>query len=124
MGCVARVRVSSAVSDLLLAAGLAALGLLEIWLPMESVMGDGSPVVSSIGVLWFAAHMTQRRRSPWLALAGLLVWPILGLAQDGQVQVLFFGQLVPVGAGLLLGPARRSTAAVGCGPGGQLSARV
>ena len=96
MGSVATVRMSSGVSDLLLAGGLAALGLLEIWLPMESVMGDGSPVVSSIGVLWFAAHLTQRRRSPWLALAGLLVWPMLGLTQGGQMQVLFFGQLVPV----------------------------
>ena len=82
--------------DLALAGLIAVLGLIEIWLPMESVMGDGSPVVSSIGVLWFALHLTQRRARPWIALTGLLVWPILGLAQDGQMQVLFFGQLVPV----------------------------
>ena len=72
------------------------LGLVEIWLPMESVMGDGSPVVSTIGVLWFAAHLTQRRVRPWVALAGLVVWPVLGVVQDGRMQVLFFGQLVPV----------------------------
>ncbi|MGA8047509.1 MAG: histidine kinase dimerization/phosphoacceptor domain-containing protein, partial [Dermatophilaceae bacterium] len=82
--------------DLALAALLAVLGLIEIWLPMESVMGEGSPVLSSVGVLWFAAHLTQRRARPWVALAGLAVWPILGLAQDGRLQVLFFGQLVPV----------------------------
>lgn len=79
-----------------MAALLVILGLLEIWLPMESVMGDGSPVISSIGVLAFAALVTQRRRRPWVALAGLVVWPVLGLVQDGRVQVLFFGQLVPV----------------------------
>jgi signal transduction histidine kinase len=82
--------------DLALAGLLAVLGLIEIWLPLESVMGDGSPVVSSVGVLWFALHLTQRRARPWVALAGLAVWPILGLAQDGRMQVLFFGQLVPV----------------------------
>lgn len=96
MGCVVTARIPSRVADLLLAALLAVLGLVEVWLPMESVMGDGSPVVSSVGVVWFALHLTQRRRSPWLALAGLLVWPVLGLAQDGRMQVLFFGQLVPV----------------------------
>lgn len=82
--------------DLGVALLLAVLGLVEIWLPMESVMGDGSPVVSTVGVLWFAAHLSQRRARPWMALAGLLVWPVLGTAQQGSLQLLFFGQLVPV----------------------------
>lgn len=82
--------------DVALAGLMVVLGLVEIWLPLESVMGDGSPVVSSLGVVWFAAHLTQRRTRPWVTLTGLLVWPVLGLLQEGRVQVLFFGQLVPV----------------------------
>ncbi|WP_228255322.1 sensor histidine kinase [Ornithinimicrobium avium] len=82
--------------DLALAALLAVLGLVEVWLPLESVMGEGSAVVSTVGIVAFAALMTQRRARPWLALASLLVWPVLGIAQGGQMQVLFFGQLVPV----------------------------
>ena len=87
---------SSWAVDIGVALLLAVLGLVEVWLPMESVMGDGSPVVSTVGVLWFAAHVSQRRARPWMALAGLLVWPVLGIAQQGDLQLLFFGQLVPV----------------------------
>ncbi|MFK5633833.1 sensor histidine kinase [Ornithinimicrobium sp. LYQ103] len=82
--------------DVVLALVVAAVGLLEIWLPMESVMGEGSPVVSTIGVLTFAALLTQRRARPWVALAAFAVWPLLGTTQRGDMQVLFFGQLVPV----------------------------
>ncbi|MCA1780943.1 MAG: sensor histidine kinase [Dermatophilaceae bacterium] len=83
-------------TDVVLAVLVATLGMTEVWLPMESVMGDGSPVVSTIGVLAFSALLTQRRARPWLALAALLVWPLLGIAQGGRMQVLFFGQLVPM----------------------------
>lgn len=75
---------------------VAAPGLVEIWLPMDSVMGAGSPVVSTIGVLSFAALLTQRRARPWLAMAALAVWPVLGLLTGGRLQILFFGQLVPM----------------------------
>jgi signal transduction histidine kinase len=75
---------------------LVSVGLTEIWLPMDSVTGEGSPVVSTIGVLWFAAHLTQRRARPWVALAAFAVWPVLGVLQQGGLQLLFFGQLVPV----------------------------
>ena len=71
-------------------------GLVEIWLPMDSVMGDGSPLVSTIGVLGFAALLTQRRSRPWLAMAALAVWPALGVLAGGRLQILFFGQLVPL----------------------------
>lgn len=82
--------------DLALSGVIILLGLLEVWLPMESVMGDGSPVASTIGVVVFAALLSQRRVRPWLAMSALLVWPVLGVSQGGRVQVLFFGQLVPV----------------------------
>lgn len=75
---------------------LAVIGLVEIWLPMDSVFGAGSPVVSSIGVVWFAGHLAFRRVRPRLALAGLAVWPILTIAQGGHTQLLFFGQMVPL----------------------------
>lgn len=82
--------------DIGVALVLAAVGLLEIWLPLESVMGDGSPVISSIGVVWFAGHLLFRRARPWVALAGLLVWPILFIVQGGHLQILYFGQFVPL----------------------------
>ncbi|KGN30063.1 histidine kinase [Knoellia sinensis KCTC 19936] len=83
--------------DIAIAALVAAVGLAEVWVPFESLQGPGSRVVDSVGILWFAAHLTQRRRRPWVGLAGLLVWPILILIAgiDG-VHLLFFGQLVPV----------------------------
>ena len=63
---------------------------------MTALMGDGSRVVSTIGVLWYAAHLSQRRTRPWVALAGLLVWPLLGTVVGAQdMHLLFFGQLVP-----------------------------
>lgn len=83
------------VQDLLLSALLAALGLLEVWLPLESAFGDGSPVVSSVGIVAVAALLTQRRRRPRVALCALAVWPALGVLTWGHLQVLFFGQLVP-----------------------------
>lgn len=83
-------------TDLAVAALLALVGVLEIWVPFESLMGDGSRVLSTIGVLWYAAHLSQRRTRPWVALAGLLVWPLLGTVVGAQdMHLLFFGQLVP-----------------------------
>ncbi len=83
-------------TDLAVAALLALVGVLEIWVPFESLMGDGSRVVSTIGVLWYAAHLSQRRSRPWVALAGLLVWPLLGLVVGADdMHLLFFGQLIP-----------------------------
>ena len=64
-------------------AGLvAAVGLLEVWVPFESRSGVGSPLVSTVGVVWFAAHLALRRARPWVALGGLLVWPLLGVVRQ------------------------------------------
>jgi len=82
--------------DLAVAGLVVAVGLVEVWLPMESVMGQGSRLVSTLGIVWFAAHLTQRRARPRVAMGGLLVWPILGLVTGGQLQILFFGQLAPL----------------------------
>jgi signal transduction histidine kinase len=72
------------------------LGLVEVWLPMASVVGSGSPVLSSLGIVAFAALLSQRRARPRLALAALAVWPVLGALAGGSLQVLFLGQLVPL----------------------------
>jgi signal transduction histidine kinase len=82
--------------DVAVAALVAAVGLVEVWLPMESVMGHGSALVSTLGILGFAGHLTQRRARPCAAMGALLVWPVLGLLTGGQLQILFFGQLVPL----------------------------
>ncbi|WP_153392742.1 sensor histidine kinase [Ornithinicoccus halotolerans] len=86
---------SQRAQDAGLAVLVAAVGLAEVWLPLESVMGDGSPWVSSVGILVVAALLTQRRTRPWLALSVMAVWPVLGVVTGGQLQILFFGQLVP-----------------------------
>lgn len=83
--------------DLAVAGLVAVVGLLEIWVPFESREGDGSLLVSTVGVLWFTAHLAVRRARPWGALAGLLVWPLLGVVSGADdLHLLFFGQLVPL----------------------------
>ncbi|WP_068399511.1 sensor histidine kinase [Kribbia dieselivorans] len=83
--------------DTALACLFAILGLLEIWVPFDSRIGDGSTIVSSIGVIWFAVHLSQRRSHPWFAMAGVLVWPLLMLiTRTGPSHLLFFGQMVPM----------------------------
>ncbi|MCK6211356.1 hypothetical protein KZX45_12465 [Georgenia sp. EYE_87] len=82
--------------DVGVAALVAVLGLVEVWLPMESVFGSGSPVVSSVGIFAFAALLSQRRARPRVALAALAVWPVLGLLTGGSLLILFLGQLVPM----------------------------
>nr|WP_306254812.1 sensor histidine kinase [Ornithinimicrobium cryptoxanthini] len=60
-------------------------------------MGEGSRTVSSVGVVLFAAFLSQRRARPWVALTGVLVWPALGAAVGAEhMHLLFFGQLVPL----------------------------
>lgn len=84
------------VQDLALALAVATVGLLEIWAPLESAMGTGSRVVGTLGVALVAVLLTQRRSHPVSSVLVLAVWPVLMLASAGNVQILFFGQLVPV----------------------------
>lgn len=83
-------------ADVAVAALIAAVGVAEVWVPFESLQGAGSPVVSTVGVVLYAAAVALRRARPWWALAGLLVWPVLGVVQGpDHVHLLFFGQMVP-----------------------------
>ncbi|MDV3223055.1 sensor histidine kinase [Intrasporangium sp.] len=82
--------------DVGIAAVVAALGLLEVWLPMDSIQGEGSPVLSTVAILLVAVALTQRRVRPWVNIAAMGVWPLLGLLARGDIQVLFLGGLVPL----------------------------
>jgi signal transduction histidine kinase len=84
------------VQDLGVAVLLAAVGLLEVWLPLESAVGQGSPWVSTVGIVTVAALLTARRTHPPACFVAIAVWPVLGVLTWGDLQILFFGQLVPL----------------------------
>jgi len=84
------------VVDIVLAAVVATAGLAEVWVPFVSVQGTGSPVVSTVGIVVGAALLALRRTAT-IALVGVpLTWVLLGVATAGDLQIIFFGQLVPM----------------------------
>ncbi|WP_163543994.1 sensor histidine kinase [Occultella kanbiaonis] len=84
-----------AVQDAALAVAVGGMGVAEIWVPFESVYGSGSPVLSTVGVTAAAALLSQRRLRPAAPIGVFLIWLGLGVAALGEVQALFFGQIVP-----------------------------
>lgn len=81
--------------DIGLAATVTAVGLAEVWVPFDSVQGEGARTTSTMGVLAVGLALTQRRRHPFAAgMAVLLTWPLLYLF--GPQHILFFGQFVPL----------------------------
>ena len=81
--------------DFALAGVLAATALLEVWLPLPSVMGEGSRLLSSAIAVLACVALTQRRNHPLATAVGvLLVWPIVYSLTP--VLVLFWGQFVPI----------------------------
>jgi signal transduction histidine kinase len=81
--------------DILLATALAIVGLLEIWVPFSSVMGDGSRAWSATFVVVACAALAVRRPWPLAAAAVVLLgWPLLN--EIATMQILFWGQFVPV----------------------------
>ena len=67
----------------------------EIWIPLPSVLGEGSRVVSSAVALLACAALTQRRTHPLAAaLVVLFGWPLT--YELTPVLVLFWGQFVPI----------------------------
>jgi signal transduction histidine kinase len=85
----------SRIFDATLALSLGVLGLVEIWAPLSSAMGSGSPVSSSVGVLVTCAALSQRRRWPLGSLC-VIVGILVLLAAVAPPQVLFYGTLVPL----------------------------
>ena len=81
--------------DLALAATVATLAMVEIWLPLPSVMGEGSRVLSSAIVLVTCGALALRRAHPLAStLVVLAAWPITYTITP--VLVLFWGQFVPI----------------------------
>ncbi|HUG51845.1 MAG TPA: sensor histidine kinase [Terrimesophilobacter sp.] len=83
------------VIDVAFAVALAAAGVVEIWLPLPSVVGTGNPVVSTIVAVILCLALSVRRALPLAtALIVLLAWPLAFSIQP--ILVLFWGQLVPI----------------------------
>ena len=71
------------------------LGVVEIWLPLPSVMGEGSRVVSTAVVVLVCAALAFRRRWPLpVAVVALFTWPVIFTIEP--LLVLFWGQFVPM----------------------------
>jgi signal transduction histidine kinase len=84
------------VLDTALAVLLAGLGTVEVWAPLSSRQGHGSPVWTTFGVLVVCLPLVFRRRHPFgvtVAVALLLA----AVAAVGPLYVLFYGQFVPLG---------------------------
>ncbi|NYE20487.1 sensor histidine kinase [Microbacterium immunditiarum] len=83
------------VQDAFLAVVVIVLGLAELWIPFESVYGDGSPIVSSIGVVLSGAAIALRRLRTEACIIVFVVWLAIGVVTLGHMHALFFGQIVP-----------------------------
>ena len=87
------------VEDLALATVVAAVAMAEIWVPLPSVLGEGSRAISSAVTLLACAALTQRRTHPLAtALVVLIGWPLAYTLTP--ILVLFWGQFVPIVVGL------------------------
>src|SRR5690554_5678638 len=83
------------VLDASFALALAVLAVVEVWLPLPSVEGSGSPVASTIVAVILCLALAFRRAAPLVAaLVVLLTWPLAFTITP--LLVLFWGQLVPI----------------------------
>lgn len=83
------------VGDAALAAVLTLLAIVEIWLPLSSAQGSGSPGLSTVVAVILCLSLAARRRWPLAtALVVTLAWPIVFSIQP--ILILFWGQLVPI----------------------------
>ena len=85
----------TAVQDALFAAALAVLGLLEIWVPLPTAGGQGSPISSTVLVLVVCGLLTVRRRWP-VTTCVLIVcsWPAVNAVEPALTP--WWGLFVPV----------------------------
>jgi signal transduction histidine kinase len=84
------------VSDAVLAAALAAAGLLELTTRDPAELGADAPLAGAIGILGAAILLSQRRLRPALVAGVPLLWLALGLVTRGDLPVMFWGALVPI----------------------------
>src|SRR4051812_2509308 len=85
---------SARVVDLLLAAAVLVLGLIELWVPLSSRQGPGSVVASSLFVIVSAVGVAVRRTRPLAVALAVFALFLVGLA-SGQLYVLFWGGFLP-----------------------------
>ena len=83
-------------ADAVLAGGLAVLGVVEVWVPLSSALGGGSPLLTTVLVLWSCAWLAVRRRFPLPShVLAVAVWPAVHVAAPPMV--LFWGGFVVFG---------------------------
>ena len=83
-------------ADIALALVVAVLGVVEVWAPLSSRQGDGSPVWTTVQVLVVCLPLAWRRRRPFAVLVTVVVG-LAVLSALAPLYVLFYGQLVPLG---------------------------
>jgi signal transduction histidine kinase len=83
------------VIDVSFAVLLAVVAVLEIWVPLSSLTGTGSPVLSTVVAVILCLSLSGRRAWPLpSALLVVSTWPIVYTFQP--VLVLFWGQFIPI----------------------------
>jgi signal transduction histidine kinase len=85
----------TAVQDVLFAAALAVLGILEIWVPLPTAAGQGSPVSSTVLVLVVCGLLAVRRRWP-VTTCVLIVCSWTAVSTAEPARTLWWGLFVPV----------------------------
>lgn len=81
------------VADVGTALVLALLGVLEVWVPLPSALGDGSREVTTVLTLWSCGWLAVRRRVPLVTqVAAVAAWPLVHLVSPPLV--LFYGGFV------------------------------
>jgi len=81
------------VLDVSIAVVLGVLGVLEVWVPLPSALGDGSREVTTLLTLWSCGWLAVRRRVPLVTqVAAVTAWPLVHLVSPPLV--LFYGGFV------------------------------
>ncbi len=82
------------IQDAALAAVLAAVSVVEIWLPLTSAQGEGSRIAVTVTAVLACAALAFRRVWPLLVLLAIVVpWPVVFTLMP--LPVLFWGQFAP-----------------------------
>lgn len=109
--------------DLGIAATLAAAAVAELWVPLESVQGDGSRPLTTAVALTMCGALAFRRTHP-LATAAVTLTILAAVSLVAPVLVLFWGGFVPICVALFSvarhGRGRAPWAGAALGAGGML----
>jgi signal transduction histidine kinase len=88
--------------EVLLATGVAVLGVAEVWVPFSSRQGTGSNLSATIAVLLVAAAVLWCRREPLVTAAAFpVVWGVTALV--APTYILFYGAMVPLQIAVFMG---------------------